>query len=127
MSNADPSDIAYFFVIDGSEGKQYDAFFDVNDFNGFSTGDVRYRPINSEPSAPWVFLSSGGDSEFNESKMLTKEATNDEVDRVFELFTAAIKKVFGSQPSEPESGIARVKWIVKNNMTESNNILTRGD
>ena len=122
----DPSPNAFFFTIDGADGTQYDAHFDVNDFSGFSVGDVRYKPVKAAPGTSWIYLGPDGDSEFNEKNMLTKEATNAEIDRVFDLYTKAIDKAFGAQPTEaPEKGIERVRWIVKNGMTESNNVLTR--
>jgi len=123
-----PSANAYFFIIDG-ETKQYDAFFDVVEIGDGNYGEVRYRPLNSSPETPWVYLPPVGDVEFDVSKMTTADDTDAEVDSVLNSLNGGIKKAFGGGPADkPENGIERVRWLLKNNgITESNNILTRGD
>ena len=125
-----PSANAYMFVIDGN-GKQYDAFFDIVTIAGDYYGEVRYRPIGSIPTAPWVYLSSvrspGADNEFDRSNMKTKEATDAEIDTVLQAINGGLKKVFGGDTTaQPEKGIERALWLLKNNgITEKDNVLTR--
>ena len=125
-----PSSDAYFFIIDGAT-KQYDAFFDVVQIGSESYGEVRYRPLGSPPETPWVYMppvtKAGQDTEFDANKMLTAEATDAEIDTVLDALNEGIKKAFGAGPTDkPESGIERVRWLLKNNaITENNNVLTR--
>ena len=130
MAFGDPTESAYFFVIDAGS-KQYDAFFDINTAGEDNYGNVRYRELNSADNVPWVYLSpmagnSSTDTQFDSDKMLTKAATDAEIDSVLANYSSAIKKVFGGSSSTiPESGIERVRWALKNNaITESNNVLT---
>jgi len=133
MALSDPSVGACLFVI-GTNSTQYDAFFDVKEIGDSFYGQVRYRPLNSAPTVPWVFLSpsagsSPNDSQFDLKRMTTKETTDAEIDSVLDNANRSIKEVFGdSGGSAPESGIERVRWLLKNNMfTEKNNVLSRLD
>ena len=132
MSNSEPSASAYFFIIDGAT-KQYDAFFDIVQIGAENYGEVRYRALSSSPDTPWVYLSpvtkSGQDVEFDANKMLTASDTDAEIDTVLNALNEGIKKAFGgSSTTKPESGIERVRWLLKNNaITEQNNTLTRGE
>ena len=122
MAFGDPTEGAYHFVIEGD--KNYDAFIQVLDYDGFSNLDLRYKLTDA---SKWTWFSSGGDVELNESQLTNKADTDAEIDRILDLYNAAIKKAFGSDSgSEPESGLERVRWLIKNgHVTESNNILTR--
>ena len=124
----DPSADAYFFTIDAGD-KQYDAHFDINDIGGDFYGDVRYRALNSAPDTPWIYLPPVGDVEFDASKMTTASDTDAEIDTVLDALSKGIEKVFGgSSTTKPESGIERVRWLLKNGgITEANNVLARNE
>ena len=124
MAFGDPAPGAYHFVIEGDEN--YDAFIQVLDFDGFSNLDLRYK---LPEATKWTWLSTGGDVELNLPQMTTKADTNAEIDRILDLYNTAIKKAFGGDSgSEPEKGLERVRWLLKNGgITESNNVLTRGE
>ena len=124
MAFGDPTDGAYHFVIEGA--KNYDAFIQVLDYEGFSNLDLRYKLPESEK---WTWFSSGGDAELNAPQLTTKEDTDAEIDRILDLYNVAIKKAFGADAgTEPEKGLERVRWLIKNgHVTESNNTLTRSE
>jgi len=124
MAFGDPAEGAYHFVIEGD--KNYDAFIQVLDFQGFSNLDLRYRLPESEK---WTWFNSGGDVELNATQLTNKADTDAEIDRILDLYNAAIKKAFGGDSGEgPASGLERVRWLIKNGgITEQNNTLTRGE
>lgn len=130
MSVAEPSALALYFVITATDATRYDAFLDINDYDGFSTFDVRYRLEGSDDE--WAFLSpthhpEGGFSvEISEEKLTDKESTNAEVDRILNGFNKIIATVFGaSVGEEPTSGMERVRWLLKNGIEAQGNELKR--
>lgn len=87
-----PSANAYFFVIDASNGKKYDAWFDIKMYGTDATGVVRYRDPAFGNTGNWVYLTpefvNGHDDIFDPNKMTTSEDTEKECDGVLDCMNA---------------------------------------
>lgn len=137
MSVIDPSGHAYFFEItDATTGQEYEAFFDINEFDSFAVGDVRYRKkTENESGEAWTMLSASNypdefgrfDPELTQTEInASTERCDNELIRVLDGFSECIKKVFGVQ-AMPEKGLERVKAMVKSRITyDGENLKIKG-
>jgi len=58
-----------------------------------------------------------------ESKMTTKESTDDEYIKALAEINSKMAEMFGEEPSEPESGSERIQWLMDNKTFVENNEL----
>lgn len=135
MSIADPSENAYFFIITDSNGKDFEAFIDINDIDSeLSVWDCRYRKMGTQP---WSFLSASLHPEPNgfdpaiplsAYQNATREKAVAEMFRMVDGYTAIIKKEFGlpnaGAGSEPLPSLELLKWFLKNKVIEIDNTIT---
>ena len=121
MSRGTPEADDFTFVIDGSDGKKYDAYIEVLDgYTPFQLEvDCRTR---LQGESKWAFLYSATIYDFEK---LEGNKANEALSEALEEISIAIKKAFGVDSSPiPAGGRERIEWLVKNALTEKDNIVS---
>lgn len=113
MSMTDPSSNALFFTIEDG-GDSFLAFLDINDFDGFSVFDVRYKKPSDQK---YTFLIAP-----EITPKSTASEQDAEIERLLAIINEKIEETFGKgSATAPEFGIERVRWLLKNGMIEASN------